>query len=63
MDVQRLGPPRSLWGTAIANQVMLESHVYRWDQNNPLFEFEIKFVACAIPKKLNPCCYDVLMQL
>ena len=27
------------------------------------FEFEIKFIAHAIPKKLNPCCYDVLMQL
>ena len=35
MDVQRSGSPHSFWGTAIADQVMLEIHAhYMWDRYN-----------------------------
>ena len=64
MDVQRSGSPHSFWGTAIADQVMLEScMLYRWDRYSIMFGIEIKNVVCTIPEILNPCCYDVLTQL
>ena len=35
MDVQRLGSLHSFWGTAIADQVMLDIHAhYIWDRYN-----------------------------
>ena len=62
MDVQRLGSPHSLWGTAIADQVCWNHALYRWDRDNIIFGIEVKNVVCTIPEILNPCCYDVLTQ-
>ena len=47
--MQRSGPPCSLWGTAIADQVMLESHIVQMGSKYPLFVCEFKFVVRAIP--------------